>query len=498
MRGQRLVRGERRSGSLSGLSDDQLGTIAVSLVVSELRWTPDVAPAVMDRISRDAVAYPEQFDRRPRPHARRLVSRADEPSLARTLVRLVVIAVVIVLVATLVLAAATANASDAPEASLDPGASPLAAASAEAFDPASVQLRADLFVDGLEAPVYITGDGSGSPCLYVVERRGTVRIVGFDGFLRSKPFLDISPLVTESAEQGLHAIAFHPDFADNGRFFVHYNDKDGWSQIAEYRGSPCRSASNKAVKSLLREEQPFVNNNAGWIGFGPDGYLYIPLGDGGGVSPGDPNGIGQSKTTRLSKVLRIDVNVRRDKLYAIPKSNPYARKGRAYPPETWALGLRDPRRSSFDRKTGDLWIGDVGQDRFEEVDLIPSGVSGLNFGWSDMEGAACHNFPDCDPAGYELPVHTYDQVSPQCGVVGGYVYRGEAIPALDGVYLFSDFCSGFIWGLDADAVTAGQEAVVHLLLDAPQGFVSFGEDDAGELYAVALDGSIYRIGVEGA
>ena len=261
--------------------------------------------------------------------------------------------------------------------------------------------------------------------------------------------------MTEGAEQGLHAIAFHPDFADNGRFFVHYNDDQDRNVIAEFKGSPCGTASSKVVKTLLAEEQPFPNNNAGWLGFGPDGYLYIPLGDGGGVSPGDPNGIGQSPSTRLSKVLRIDVNVRSDKLYAIPQRQPLRPQGRGFAPETWAMGLRDPRRASFDRKTGDLWIGDQGQDSFEEVDRIPAGEAGLNFGWSDMEGDRCHNLPDCDPSAYELPVHVYDQVSPQCGVVGGYVYRGSAIPALDGVYLFSDFCSGFIWGIDADAVAAG-------------------------------------------
>lgn len=393
-----------------------------------------------------------------------------------------------------------ADASPVPEASMAAGdaAAESSPGTGPAFDPASVTLRADLFIDGLATPAYITGDGTGSACLYVVERGGTVRVVGLDGFLRPRAFLDISALVSEGAEQGLHAIAFHPDFKSNGRFFAHYTDTEGWSRIAEFRGTSCRSASNKPVKSLLREEQPFVNNNAGWIGFGPDGYLYIPLGDGGGVSPGDPNGIGQSKSTRLSKVLRIDVNVRSDKLYAIPKSNPFAKKRKAYPPETWAMGLRNPRRASFDRATGDLWIGDVGQDRFEEVNRIPAGVSGLNFGWSHMEGELCHNLPDCDPTAYEPPVYTYDQVSPHCGVVGGYVYRGSAIPALDGVYVFSDFCSGFIWGLDAEAVAAGEEAVAHLLLDAPQGFVSLGEDDAGEIYAVALDGSIYRLAAEGA
>ncbi len=364
------------------------------------------------------------------------------------------------------------------------------------FDPAGVRLRADLYVDGLTTPVYLTDDGTDAACLYVVERAGIVRVIDATGFVRPKPFLDISSLVTEGTEQGLHSIAFHPDFEDNGRFFAHYNDNDGWSQIAEFRGTPCRSASNKPVKSLLREEHPFPNNNAGWIGFGPDGYLYIPFGDGGGVSPGDPNGIGQSTTSRLAKVLRIDVDVRRDKLYAIPPDNPYARKKKGFPPETWAMGLRDPRRASFDRATGDLWIGDVGQDRFEEVNRIPAGTSALNFGWSHMEGTSCHNLPDCDPADYTAPTWVYDQVSPQCGVVGGYVYRGSAVPDLRGVYLFSDFCSGYVWGIDAQAVAGGQPAEASLLLDAPQGFVSFGEDDAGELYLVALDGSLYRITAE--
>jgi glucose/arabinose dehydrogenase len=484
--------------SLGGLTDEQLGTIAVSLVVSELRWTPDVAPAVMDRITRDAVAYPEHFDRRPggpRPLPPRPESHR---SVLGTLGRLTVLVVVAVLVAAFVFMAASANAA----AALGADASPSPAASASMLpvtsDTADLAIRTDLFVDGLQTPVFVTADGSGSPCLYVVERGGTVRVVDLDGFVRPRPFLDISSLVLEGAEQGLHSIAFHPDFGRSGRFFVHYNDKDGWSVIAEFRGKSCRSAGAKPVKVLLREEQPFVNNNAGWIGFGPDGYLYILLGDGGGTSPGDPNGIGQARSTRLSKVLRIDVDVRRDKLYAIPDSNPYAKQRRSFPPETWAMGLRDPRRASFDRETGDLWIGDVGQDSFEEVDRIPAGVSALNFGWSDMEGDSCHNLPDCDPTAYEAPVLVYERLTPHCGIVGGYVYRGAAIPELRGTYLFSDFCSGFIWGLDTDAVAAGEEVAPRLLLDAPQGFVSFGEDDEGELYLVALDGSIYRLEVEAA
>jgi glucose/arabinose dehydrogenase len=365
------------------------------------------------------------------------------------------------------------------------------------FDPSTVSVRTDLFVEGLNAPVYLTDDGTGARCMYVVERGGIVRIVEDGGFVRPKPFLNISGLVATGPEQGLHAIAFHPGFKKNRRFFVHYNAVlDGSSVIAEFRARPCKPASNKPVKTLLTVEQPFPNNNAGWIGFGPDGYLYVPLGDGGGVSPGDPNGYGQAKSTRLSKVLRMDVN--KGKAYGIPKDNPFAKKKQGFPRETWAMGLRDPRRASFDRKTGDLWIGDVGQDRIEEVNRIPAGVSKLNFGWSDVEGASiCHpNVPDCDPSLYEPPVHSYDQVPPHRAITGGYVYRGEAVPALDGVYLFSDFSSGFIWGLDAEAVAAGAPATARMLLDAPQGFVSFGEDDAGELYVISLDGSVYRIGAE--
>jgi glucose/arabinose dehydrogenase len=384
-----------------------------------------------------------------------------------------------------------AEASAEPLPSADPPTLP-------AFDASAVALRTDLLVDGLDAPVYLADDGVPGRCVYVVERAGTVRMVESDGYIPPRPFLDISDRVLVGPEQGLHAIAFHPQFRKNGRFFVHYNAlPDGQSVIAEFKGKPCKPASNKATKaSVLTVDQPFPNNNGGWIGFGPDGFLYIPLGDGGGASPGDPLGVGQLPTPRLAKVLRINVDM--GKLYVIPKDNPYAktRKG-GFAPETWARGLRDPRRASFDRKTGDLWIGDVGE-RIEEVNRIPAGVPGLNFGWSDVEGeATCHpNVPDCDPASFEPPVHFYDKAPPQRAITGGYVYRGESFPALKGVYLFSDFASGFIWGLDAEALAAGQPVTVQQLLDAPQGFVSFGEDDAGELYVLSLDGSVYRIGAE--
>lgn len=490
---------KQQPGSLTSLSDDALGKLAIALAISEVKWTPDVAPAVMDRVSKDAVAYPEQFDRRsppPRPAEPAMGTR----SAGRTMGRMLVFAVLVGVIAAIIYIVASTNPTQAADASPSPEARSSAppGESSEAtplptFDPSSVTIRIEAVASGLDAPVYLADDGLAQDCLYVVERGGTIDVLR-NGAVRGRPFLDISDRVAVGAEQGLHAVAFHPRFAKNGRFFVHYNDVAGDSVIEEYRGKPCRTAKPKAIKTLLRVEQPRINNNAGWIGFGPDGYLYIPLGDGGGASPGDPDGLGQDKATLLSKILRIDVN--KGKPYAIPKSNPFAKKRMGFPREALAWGLRDPRRASFDRARGDLWIGDIGEDRFEEVDRLAAGESRVNFGWSDMEGQRCHRLADCDPTAYTSPTHFYDSVSPHCGIVGGYVYRGEAIPELTGVYLFSDFCSGFIWGIDAEAVARGEPAVAHVLLDAPERFVSFGEDDTGELYLVALDGNIYRIEAE--
>jgi glucose/arabinose dehydrogenase len=340
-------------------------------------------------------------------------------------------------------------------------------------------------------------------------RRGARRprqIILPDGDTRATPYLDISGrLGTIGPEQGLHSIAFHPGFKKNGRFFVHYTTGKNQNIVAEFKGKPCVGrASNKPRKIWRSETQKFINNNGGWVGFGPDGMLYVTMGDGGGISPGDPDGIGQFPDTRLGKVLRLDVN-RRD---GIAKGNPYVKVNKktgkrtarkSFARETWAYGLRDPRKASFDRKTGDLWIGDVGQDRFEEINLVPRGATkandAFNFGWSDVVGAdTCHNLPECDPTQYDAPVHYYDKVSPHRGVTGGYVYRGKLLPELEGVYLFSDVASGYIWGLDADAIREGHEVSAHLLLDAPSdGIVSFGEDDEGELYVVTLDGTIYRL-----
>ena len=425
------------------------------------------------------------------------------------------LAVVFVLAGSL---AATSLAADEPSSSAAP-ASPAPSQKATPaptpypeFDPSAMTVRTDLFSDGYVEPVYIADDGvENTRCLYVVERAGVVRLVRPTGIAVAEPFLDIRKRVnSKGAQQGLLGIAFHPDFANNGRYFVHYTDKNDANVIAEYKGEKCRpggKGSNKQVRRLFTVDQQYNNNNAGWIGFGPDGMLYVPLGDGGGPEPGDPDGVGQTPATQLAKVLRVDV----DRKPPIPLDNPYVRvkKGKIQKKggfflNTWAWGLRDPRRASFDRETGDFWIGDVGQVQ-QEVDLVPAGsvtkkTGAPNFGWSDVEGAdTCQpaHAPDCDPSAYVPPVYAYERVPGQVAITGGYVYRGEAIPELRGVYLFSDFRSGYLWALDADAVYAGHEPTVHRLLEAPQGFVSFGEDDDGELYLVALgSGSIYRIGAE--
>lgn len=389
------------------------------------------------------------------------------------------------------------------------------------FDPDTVTLRLDLLTDSLDDLVYVTDDGlPGKRCLYAVEKGGKVWLIDSrDGFRIQKPFLDLSGKVATGPEQGLHSIAFHPGFAKNGRFFARWDNPAGKAVVAEFKGAPCKPAPAKGGSKIVKggtwvvEDQDYPNNNGGWIGFGPDDKLYVALGDGGGPRPGDPDKLGQNPGTALAKILRIDV----DQKGGIARDNPYVKVNRKakitargdFNPRTWVRGVRDPRRASFDRETGDFWFGDVGQDQldrpgWEEVNLVPAGSvkprgSAPNFGWSHVEGVdTCHpvNGVDCDPTAYTPPVFAYEKTTPHRAITGGYVYRGQDIEELDGVYLFSDYASGVIWGLDADAVRDGVEVTAHELYDAPQGFVSFGEDDRGELYLVALGGSIYRLTVE--
>ncbi|MGH9204833.1 MAG: PQQ-dependent sugar dehydrogenase, partial [Vicinamibacterales bacterium] len=291
-----------------------------------------------------------------------------------------------------------------------------------------------------------TGDGSGR--LFVVEQRGRIYVIE-NGRRLETPFLDLTSLVSATGyERGLLSIAFHSDYASNGLFFVDYTrQSDGATVIARYHVSDDPNvADSDSGEILLTIDQPEANHNGGLVKFGPDGYLYIGMGDGGGA--GDRHGTignGQDPNALLGKMLRIDVNG--GEPYAIPPSNPFA-NGTNARPEIWATGMRNPWRFSFDRTTGDLFIADVGQSAYEEINFQPASSSGgENYGWRIMEGAHCFNpGSGCDQSGLTLPVAEYGRQG-GCSVTGGYVYRGSALPEWQGVYFYADFCSGEVWGL---------------------------------------------------
>ena len=393
-----------------------------------------------------------------------------------------------------------------PPPSTPPGSSPTPVPSAGAtieptaapgaFDPGGVRIILEPFVlGGLSQPVYVTNADDGSHLLYVVERSGVIRVLHANGTLRAEPLLDLRERVGSDGELGMYAVAFHPDYESNGRFFVHWAGPENDALVEEYvseRGGGTVSPDEGRV--LLRIDHPGPNDKGGWLGFGPDGYLYIAVGDGGGAAPGDPFRNARDTSKLLGKILRIDVDG--GDPYGIPPDNPFAASTGGERPEIWASGLRNPWRASFDRRTGDLWIGDVGQDREEEIDVIPRGQGGLDFGWSAMEGTLCHRQRACDPADYVGPVSAYAN-GPRgyCAVTGGYVYRGSAFPFLDGGYLYSDFCNSNIHGLDAvEALASGGTAGRGPRL-ATTGYtlVSFGEDEEGELFAVDLEGGIFQL-----
>jgi glucose/arabinose dehydrogenase len=330
-------------------------------------------------------------------------------------------------------------------------------------------------VSGLELPVDIQNAGDGSGRLFIVEKRGRILILK-DGQLMPVPFLDIvNEVGSQQTEQGLLGLAFHPDYARSGLFFVNYIDLNGNTVIASFHVSaddPNR-ADPASEMDLLQVNQPYNNHNGGGLAFGPDGYLYIGLGDGG--SEGDPLGTGQNLQTLLGKMLRLDVN--HSEKYAIPPDNPFVKGGGL--PEIWAYGLRNPWRFSFDRLTGDLYIADVGQDTWEEIDLVKSGMpGGMNFGWSYNEGI--HPYKGQPPAHvfFAWPVSEYSHAD-GCAVTGGYVYRGSALPELQGVYLFGDYCSGNIWGL---IHAGGNNQQVTILFMTGAKITTFGVDEAGEIY----------------
>jgi len=346
---------------------------------------------------------------------------------------------------------------------------------------------------GLEFPLDLASP-PGDPRLFVGEKGGRIRILR-DGVLASTDFLDLRGRVSTGDEQGLLGIAFDPAYATTGRFVVNYTDVNGDTRISAFRVSADPEVADPSSESvLLPVDQPFANHNGGQLAFGPDGYLYIGLGDGGGG--GDPNGNGQSLGTVLGKLLRVDLNGAPP--YTIPADNPFAASaGPSTRGEIWSWGLRNPWRFSFDPATGDLYIGDVGQDTFEEIDVSPvaNGAGrGLNFGWNRTEGTHCYPpnaGESCDRAGLTAPVLDYDH-DDGCSVTGGYVYRGRAIPSLGGTYFYSDFCGGWVRSFRfANGRATDPREWPEL---RPGGRVtSFGQDATGELYLLTSEGGVYRI-----
>ena len=333
-----------------------------------------------------------------------------------------------------------------------------------------------LIVSGLERPVDLQADGSGR--LYVIEKTGRIRIIE-KGQLLGDPFLNIEDRVNDSSnEMGLLGLAFHPDYAQNGYFYVNYTGTGGDTFISRFQtteNDPYQTSPLSEV-NLLRIKQPFPNHNGGSLAFGPDGYLYAGLGDGG--LAGDPFGNAQKTDNLLGKILRLDVNL--GESYSIPAGNPFDN-------EIWAYGLRNPWRISFDMLTGDLFIADVGQGTWEEVDYLPTGSpGGANFGWDFREGK--HDYDGKAPSGLTEPIAEYSHAEGGCSVTGGYVYRGS-MPAWNGVYLYGDYCTGFIWGL----IQVNGEWQVQLLFDAEGNITSFGQDEAGEVYLVTDGGNIFKL-----
>ena len=337
---------------------------------------------------------------------------------------------------------------------------------------------------GFALPVHVTHAGDGSGRVFVVEQAGRIRILD-NGVAQPTPFLDLAsvnpPRLVAGGEQGLLGVAFPPGFAAKRYFYVNYTrTPDGATVVARYRVSigDANAADPASEEVVLTIPQPFADHNGGQLAFGPDGYLSIGMGDGG--SGGDPLNNGQTPGTLLGKLLRIDVESVAAP-YGIPPTNPFLGMA-GYRGEIWALGLRNPWRFSFDRLTGDLYIGDVGQSAVEEIDVQPAGSpGGQNYGWNVMEVAGCFNGAACNPAGLTLPVATYDH-SQGCSVTGGMVYRGAAFPELQGIYFYGDFCSGRIWGLRKNG--AGWETTVLLGPgNPPLNITTFGEDETGNVYA---------------
>ena len=382
-------------------------------------------------------------------------------------------------------ATATPHASEGATPSIGSSVPPVAA------DPPSIELR--VVVGGLDDPIGVATVPDGR--LLVHERVG--RVVTVDPVTgATDTALDIGDRVQSGGEQGLLGLVLHPDWPDDPRAFLHYTGRTGQTVLSAFRatGTDPLRIDPGSESMLLTVPQPYANHNGGQLAFGPDGYLYLGLGDGG--SGGDPQGNGQNPSALLGSILRLDIDRVPDDgddapAYGIPPDNPFA-DGAGGAPEVFVYGLRNPWRFSFDRLTDDLWIADVGQGAWEEVDrLDPAAAAGANLGWNVMEGAHCFNADACDTDGLVLPVAEYGH-DRGCSVTGGYVYRGAAIDGLDGWYLFSDYCSGIVFGVASD--TDGTTLEPRQLLSSGRNVSAFGEDASGELYVVDIgSGELLRV-----
>ena len=365
--------------------------------------------------------------------------------------------------------------------------------------------------DGFKKPLFITSYPTDSNLLYVVEQAGRIIVIE-NGEKLKRPFLDIKKQVVNPSrpgdERGLLGFAFHPNHTKNGKFYINYMNNDGYTVVSEFTVKNKQRANHSSERILFDLKQPFSNHNGGHMAFGPDGYLYISIGDGG--KAGDPNNAGQDLNTIFGKVIRIDVN---QTPYGIPKSNPYYgqenKRG-----EIWAWGLRNVWRFSFDRKNGDIFYGDVGQNKWEEINYEPAkSKGGVNYGWRIMEARHCYNPEDnCNESGLTQPILEYpndanymrtltgmDQPDVDgCSVTGGYVYRGKQIKGLQGTYLFGDYCSGNVWSFKVENGKAvefqNRTEEINLAEGEFTNYISsFGEDADGELYIIDYNGGVYKI-----
>ena len=337
------------------------------------------------------------------------------------------------------------------------------------------------FGPSFNSPVEIKN--AGDERLFIVEQSGKIKILNQDGTVNSTPFLDIEDRVSTNAnERGLLGLAFHPNYPENPFFFVNYTNNSGATTISKFSVSANQDIANDSETILLEINQPYANHNGGCINFGPDGNLYIGMGDGG--SGGDPQNYSQNTESLLGKMLRINVN---SGAYSIPENNPYG-------DEIWSVGLRNPWKFSFDSLNGDLWIADVGQNEYEEINMVQNNPANINYGWRCYEGNEPYNLSGCPDEGLTFPVSTYSHYSSgdfKCSITGGYVYRGNQISGLNGVYFFADYCSGEIGLLSKNENDEWDMSLAFPNINGS--WVSFGEDINGELYIASINGGVYKI-----